>query len=236
MERRSFCWNIGFDDIEIRENEAGDPIGFRGYLARFNELSEDLGGFREKIQHGTFAKTIKESDIRFLLNHDPNIVLGRNTAGTLRLRERSAGLWFENDLPDTTQARDLMVNVKAGNITQGSFGFKTVRDKWKEDAEPIVRTLQEVKLIDVSLVTFPAYPSTSVSARFSTVAEALATAGEDGGELNSAELRALATHAKEVQQYLSVEPPTRHSADGDVSTPPDWGSRLKRRWLELAAR
>ncbi len=236
MERRSFSWNIGFDDIEIRENEAGDPIGFRGYFARFSELSEDLGGFVEKIQRGAFSKTIKEGDIRFLLNHDANIVLGRNTAGTLRLRERSAGLWFENDLPDTTQARDLMVNVKAGNITQGSFGFQTVRDKWKEDAEPIVRTLQEVKLIDVSLVTFPAYPSTSVSARFSTVAEALATAGENSGELNRAELRALATHSKELQQYLSVEPPPRHSADGDVSTPPDWGSRLKRRWLELAAR
>lgn len=236
MERRSFSWNIGFDDIEIRENEAGDPIGFSGYFARFNDLSEDLGGFVEKIQRGAFSKTIKESDIRFLLNHDANIVLGRNTAGTLRLRERSAGLWFENDLPDTTQARDLMVNVKAGNITQGSFGFQTVRDKWKEDAEPIVRTLQEVKLIDVSLVTFPAYPSTSVSARFSTVAEALATAGEKDGELNRAELRALSTHAEELQQYLSVEPPSRHSADGDVSTPPDWGSRLKRRWLELAAR
>ena len=232
MERRSFEW----DDIEIREGGDGKEPLLRGYVARFNDLSEDLGGFVEKIQRGAFQKTLNEqADVRFLLNHDPNIVLGRSRAGTLEIRERSGGLWIENTLPDTQQARDIAVSVKRGDITQGSFGFRTVKDKWDEEAEPIVRTLQEVKLIDASLVTFPAYPSTSVSARFSTVAAALATAG-DGGELNRAELRALATHSKEVQQYLSVEPPPRHSADGDVSTPPDWGSRLKRRWLELAAR
>ena len=232
MERRSFEW----DDIEIREDGDGKEPVLRGYVARFNDLSDDLGGFVEKIQRGAFQKTINDqADVRFLLNHDPNIILGRTRAGTLEIRERTGGLWIENTLPDTQQARDITVSVKRGDITQGSFGFKTVNDKWDEEAEPIVRTLQEVKLFDVSLVTFPAYPDTSVSARFSTVAEALATAG-DGGELNRAELRALATHSEEMQQYLSVEPPSGHSADGDVSTPPDLGSRLKRRWLELAAR
>ncbi len=231
MERRSFEW----DDIEIRQDDGEEPV-LRGYVARFNELSEEIFGFVEKIQRGAFAKTIKDkADVRFLLNHDPNIVLGRTKAGTLEVRERRAGLWIENTLPDTQQARDITVSVKRGDITQGSFGFRTVKDKWDEETEPIVRTLQEVKLFDVSLVTFPAYPSTSVSARFSTVAEAIATAG-DGGELNRAELRALSAHSEELQQYLSVEPPRRHSADGDVSTPPEFGSRLKRRWLELAAR
>lgn len=236
MERRNFV----FDDIEVRESEdTGAPV-LRGYVARFNSLSEDLGGFVEKIQRGAFAKTVGEADIRFLLNHDPNIVLGRNRAGTLEVRERSAGLWIENQMPDTQQARDIMVSVKRGDITQGSFGFRTVKDKWDEAAEPMVRTLQEVKLFDVSLVTFPAYPETSVGARFSAVAQALAAA-QNGQELNRAELRSLSAHMQELRQYLPPEPQSdedEHSGGGDSGTLPqvvEQQSRLRSRWLELAS-
>lgn len=237
MERRNFVFN----EIEVREDgDDGAPV-LRGYVARFNDLSEDLGGFVEKIQRGAFSKTVGEADIRFLLNHDPNIVLGRNRAGTLEVRERSAGLWIENQMPDTQQARDIMVSVKRGDITQGSFGFRTVKDKWDEDAEPVVRTLQELKLFDVSLVTFPAYPSTSVGARFSAVAEALAAA-KNGQELNRAELRALSAHAEELRQYLPPEPLSdddEHSGGGDPGTLAqaiENQSRLRSRWLEIAGR
>lgn len=238
MERRSFV----FDDIEVREDgDSGAPV-LRGYVARFNVVSANLGGFVERIQPGAFSKTVGEADIPLLLNHDPNIVLGRNTAGTLDIRERSAGLWIENQMPDTQQARDILVSVKRGDITQGSFSFRTVNDDWDEEAEPLLRTLQEAKLLDVSLVTFPAYPGTSVGARFSAAAEALAVA-EDGQELNRAELRALTTHVEELRQYLPPEPHSDdsepHSDGGDSGTLPqvvEQQSRLRSRWLDLARR
>lgn len=143
-----------------------DPEGkIEGYAAVFGQWSEDLGMFRERIRNGAFKKTIKEADVRALQNHDPNFVLGRNTAGTLELLEDKHGLQFRIDPPDTTYANDLQVSIKRGDIDQASFGFASIRDLWDHDADPIERELIELRLIDVSVVTFPAYPQTSVSAR-----------------------------------------------------------------------
>lgn len=132
----------------------------KGYAARFDKWSEKLFGFfREKIQRGAFSKTIAESDIRGLVNHDPQFVLGRNKAGTLRLAEDEKGLAFEIDPPDTQWARDLVTSMKRGDINQASFGFQTIKDEWNEDGDE--RTLLEVNLFDVSVVTYPAYKQTS---------------------------------------------------------------------------
>ena len=101
--------------------------------------------------------------MRSLYNHDPNYILARTKNKTLRLWEDDKGLAFEAKLPDTSYAKDLMVNIKAKNITQNSFGFETVRDEWNKTGDK--RELVEVKLYDVGPVTFPAYPQTSVQAR-----------------------------------------------------------------------
>lgn len=159
IERRSF-------QTEIRIHEDGDKRTIVGHAAVFNTLSEDLGGFREKIAPGAFKKAIEKDDIRALLNHDPNIILGRNTAGTLRLKEDKKGLAIELDPPDTAAGRDLMVSMERGDITQMSFGFRTIVQEWDEsDQNNVVRTLREVDLFDVSPVVFPAYPQTDVALR-----------------------------------------------------------------------
>lgn len=139
----------------------------------FDALSEDLGGFREKIAPGAFTRTLKNADVRALFNHDSNYVLGRNTSGTLTLSEDLQGLAIQIEPPDTSWARDLIVSMQRGDINQMSFQFSAIKDGWEsgEDGGQI-RTLKEVKLYDVSVVTFPAYPQTDVSVR-----ELLAEAG-----------------------------------------------------------
>lgn len=150
-------------DIEKRNDE---PAKLVGHAAVFNSLSEDLGGFREKIAPGAFKNAITGSDVRALFNHDPNFVLGRTISGTLRLSEDEKGLRIENDLPDTQQARDLMVSVGRGDINQMSFGFTVNKQQWEEDGEGVVtRTLLDVDLFDVSVVTYPAYPKTDAAIR-----------------------------------------------------------------------
>lgn len=136
-----------------------------GYAAVFDQFSQILGWFREKIRKGAFAKTLREADVRALFNHDPNYVLGRNRADTLEMFEDDHGLHFRATPPDTQWANDLRQSIERGDIDQGSFGFDTVRDEWNYEVEPNERELIEVRLWDVSVVTFPAYPQTSVSAR-----------------------------------------------------------------------
>lgn len=145
------------EPVELRDGDDGQPVAF-GYAARFGTLSQDLGGFVERIEPGTFAKTIVEADIRGLFNHDSNLVLGRNKAHTLRMIEDTDGLSYEIDLPDTTAGRDVRTLLKRGDVTGSSFGFRTVADAWGEtdDGYPL-RTLQAVSLRDVGPVTFPAY-------------------------------------------------------------------------------
>lgn len=143
----------------------GAPTQLRGYSAKFNELSVELWGFREKIAPGTFAESIGQDDIRALFNHDPNHVLGRNKANTLSLREDSIGLMMENTPPDIEWARGLLETIHRGDVTQQSFSFETLDDSWETIDGENIRTLKRVKLYDVGPVTFPAYPQTDVAAR-----------------------------------------------------------------------
>lgn len=144
-----------------------------GHAAKFDLLSEDLGGFRERIAPGAFAKTIQSGDVRALWNHDANIVLGRNKSGTLRLSEDSAGLFYECDAPDTQLVRDMVLApIARGDVNQCSFGFYTLSDKWAKIDGEWIRTLLEVELFDVSPVTYPAYPQTDVAVRSLQAAQA----------------------------------------------------------------
>ena len=172
IERRAF-------PVEFRVKRDDDNAKIVGHAAVFNSLSVELFGFREEVSPGAFTQTIQQDDVRALFNHDPNFVLGRNVAKTLRLSEDEKGLMYEIDPPDTQFARDLMVSIERGDITQNSFSFSVLPDgqEWREDsAGTLIRTLTHVKLYDISPVTFPAYPSTDVSLR-SAEAEALAAEG-----------------------------------------------------------
>jgi HK97 family phage prohead protease len=167
FERRVF--SVG--KLEARKLE-GEKRSLAGHAAVFNQRT-DLGYFAEIVAPGAFAKSIGADDIRALFNHDPNFVLGRNKAGTLKLSEDTQGLAVEIDPPDTQFARDLAVSIERGDVTQMSFGFETVADEWFKDANgDWTRTLREVKLWDVSPVTFPAYPQTDIAARSLEAAKA----------------------------------------------------------------
>lgn len=158
------------------ENSPEKAPVFTGYAAKYNVLSEDLGGFRERIAPGAFAGCIGRDDVRCLVNHDPNLILGRNTSGTMVLEDRPEGLWFEAEGPNTTWAKDYAISMQRGDVNQCSFRFYVKRDSWETDHESGVqiRTILEVdQLLDVSIVTFPAYPDTDAAARAAGADKAL---------------------------------------------------------------
>ena len=136
-----------------------------GYAAVFNSLSEDLGGFREKIDSGAFADSLNADDIRALKNHNSDYVLGRNKSGTLTLSEDQRGLKIDIMPPDAQWATDLMVSIDRKDVDQMAFGFRTLEYRWEGEYPDEVRTLMKAQLFDVSPVTFPAYPDTEVGLR-----------------------------------------------------------------------
>jgi HK97 family phage prohead protease len=150
-----------FFEVETRiDNKKGKDVVV-GHAAVFNKLSEDLGGFREKIMPNAFDDVLKD-DVRAYFNHDPNYLLGRVSAGTLRLSVDQKGLKYELDIPNTTAGRDLKENLKNGNITQSSFAFTLGKDgdSWERNDDGVdVRIINKVnRLYDVSPVSLPAYP------------------------------------------------------------------------------
>lgn len=202
------CSPTGF---EIRST--GDGNTLIGHAAIFNSETVICGFFREQIAPRAFRKSIKENDIRALFNHDTNFVLGRNTAGTLRLSEDDEGLLYEIDLPDTQAARDLWTSIDRGDITQSSFAFDPVkeqRDEPDEDAGELLPlyTVKEARLYDVSPVTFPAYEDTDVMARALTRAADLSGHSID-------ELRA----AAEAGEYARIWTPTATTSEPPTEPP-----------------
>ena len=154
---------------EFRLDGQGNKRKIIGHAALFNSPSEEMGffghSFREQIAPGAFRESIKTDDIRALWNHDPNYPLGRNRSGTLTLREDDKGLYFEVSPPDTQWAKDLMVSIERGDVSQNSFGFIINKrgEEWNDDNS--IRTLKSVRLFDISPVTYPAYPETEVFVR-----------------------------------------------------------------------
>lgn len=147
---------------EVRIEGDAKPV-IRGYAAVFDKIA-DVYQIKEKIRRGAFARTINNADIRALINHDPNYVLGRNKAQTLKLAEDDKGLAVEIfPDPKIQFVHDLIISMQRRDINQMSFGFQVVQEEWDQDKK--VRTLVEVKLFDVSVVTFPAYPQTSAHVR-----------------------------------------------------------------------
>jgi HK97 family phage prohead protease len=157
VERR----DIHVQDFEMRS----DGMSFSGYAAVFDSPSQPLP-FTEVIAAGAFKRTLtRRNNIRMLLNHDTSRVLGTTRSGTLRLHEDSKGLHVEADLPETTYGRDLSIVMQRGDVDAMSFGFSVPPkgDRWSDDGA--TRTLTEVRLHEVSVVTFPAYEATTAHVR-----------------------------------------------------------------------
>ena len=150
--------------FETRESE--DGLYIEGYFSVFNSTYELWPGATESVAPGAFANTLG-GDIRALIDHETRLVLGRNKSGTLELREDSHGLWGRVKInPNDQDAVNLYERVKRGDVDQCSFGFDIVKEDTEvRDDGSVHWTIREVKLYEVSVVTFPAYTETSVSAR-----------------------------------------------------------------------
>lgn len=157
--------NVEYRAVSDEEDAPKKPI-IRGYAAVYGIWSDELGFFKEKIAPGAF-KEVLDQDTRALWNHNPDYVLGRTTNGTLKLSEDKTGLYYEVEPPDTQWARDLLTSIDRGDVTQNSFGFIVGDDEWRESPEEgVTRTITKVhELLDVSPVTYPAYPDATIHAR-----------------------------------------------------------------------
>lgn len=147
MERRTYEMNA-----EVRQ--IGDRRVIAGRAVPFNKKSTDLGNWFEVIEPGAFSI---DGDIRALWQHDSSYVLGRTTAGTLEIEEQSDGIHVQVDPPDTTWARDALVSMERRDVSGFSFGFIVKRHEWKGN----IRHVQEAELLEVSVVSFPAYETTA---------------------------------------------------------------------------
>lgn len=168
MEMKRELRHFELEEVEIRAKDGeSESRTITGYAARFDKLSVDLGGFREKIQRGAFARSLKSENIRALWNHNRDIVLGSTKAGTLRLWEDEKGLRFDFDAPASPWGDTALESIRRGDVDGMSFGFMVPRngDSWEESNGGPIRTLLDVNLLEVSPTAFPAYPSSSATAR-----------------------------------------------------------------------
>jgi len=166
VERRSYQM------VEVRASEAGTEPRIEGIAAVYNQptlIESWVGSFTEIIEPG-FFESVLENDVRALWNHNTDMVLGRTKSRTLKLNDRDEGLGVTIDPPDTQLGRDAVTSIRRGDVDQMSFAFsvKHGADEWKESEGVLTRTLKRgacKELYDVSPVSFPAYPQTSVGVR-----------------------------------------------------------------------
>jgi HK97 family phage prohead protease len=189
---------LSSSSIEVRESVTPGRPKLVGWAAVWDSPSLDLGGFREIVRKGCFRASLDGgADVRAYAEHDPRLVLGRRTARTLDVAEDDRGLRFEINPPDTQVARDLVKNIRAGNITGASFAFR-VRpggERWDMTASPPLRELTSLDLFDVAPVSTPAYSATEVGIR--------SMRGSEGNHAHAAVLAELA-EARQASRRLGT--------------------------------
>ena len=177
--------------FQTRENTETGERYIAGYFSVFNSDYELWPGATESIAETAFDGALSD-DIRCLIDHDTRLVLGRTKAGTLSLKTDSRGLWGEVKVnPMDQDAMNLYERVKRGDVDQCSFGFDILEETFEERGAEVNWTIKKVKLYEVSVVTFPAYEETEVSARKQ--------------ELNSIQKRAVQAWQHETLQKLKGE-------------------------------
>lgn len=204
-------------ELRIATDSEGPKI--EGYAAVFN-TSADIGGmFTERVMPGAFRKTLMEADIRALWNHNPDYVLGRNKSGTLRMIEDEYGLKTEIHPVDAQWSRDLQASMKRGDVNQMSFAFQAVKENW--DNETNERQLLEVRLFDVSVVTYPAYPQATAHIRASLqrfgmdAITGLLFKASRGAALTESEQAVLLQHIELLQSYVKTPEKADRSKPGN---------------------
>lgn len=166
-------------EFEIRDETDGMTIS--GYAAVFNSDSEPLP-FIERIAPGAFQRSLKSrNEIKLLWNHDASEPMASMRGGSLRLWEDARGLAYEAKLANTTRGRDVAELIRSQVVDAMSFGFSVIKDTWDERG---VRTLESVRLSEISVVSFPAYSATA-----GTVSVRSAEGGIDAEALADALLR-----------------------------------------------
>jgi len=228
MNHREHCIIQGSEiQLELRQTGAKKSELLVGHAAVFDTLSEPIFGFREVVRPGAFTKSLEEGDQRAFWSHDPAQVLGRVSAGTLKLEEDDIGLRVEITPPDTQVGRDAIESVRRGDVTQMSFGFEAVRDVWKSDEKlGELRELLELRLWEVSPVAIPAYPDTEIGLR---------------EKLHAVEIRRAASGLTPVdpvlyRSLLSESPDLGTSGEGDSEQVEAAMAQKRRRLEELEQR
>jgi HK97 family phage prohead protease len=154
--------------VEIRAIGSGKHHTIGGYAAKFNRMSQNLGGFKEQISPGAFNRSASQGwpDVQARYNHDDNMLLGSTGGNSLRLHTDSEGLVYDVDLLDDETSQRIYKLVERGDVRQSSFAFIADADEWDTDDTGFpMRTLHQVRLLDVAPVNAPAYLDTSVGLR-----------------------------------------------------------------------
>ena len=202
-------------DFEVRAE--GDGMTFTGYASVFNSPSEDLGGFVEYVAPGAFKRSLQSrNEVKLLWNHDSGEPLASLRGGTMQLVEDERGLKVTAQLPNTTRGRDIAELLRTNVIDSMSFGFNVIKDSWSRDGQ--TRTLESVRLFEVSVVSFPAYEATTAQVRSAQtinpdqLADALLKL-ESGEELDEAN----ATLITDVVNKLKAQPEVQEAEDNGLS-------------------
>ena len=151
--------------VEVRADDNG-VIRVAGYAAIFGEETNIAGMFTETIERGAFKSAIERGDdVVFLINHE-GLPLARTRSGTLKLSEDERGLYMETELdPDDPDVRSIVPKMKRGDLDKMSFAFLPTQQSWDENGAIPKRTIQDVELFDVAIVTTPAYAGTEIGLR-----------------------------------------------------------------------
>jgi hypothetical protein len=148
---------------EVRSDDEGVKVS--GYAAVFNEETDIGGMFREVIAPGAFRSAIGRDDVVFVVNHD-GLPLARTRSGTLKLTEDERGLKVETVLDgNDPDVKAIVPKMKRGDLDKMSFAFRATKQEWDDTVDPPRRTIREVELFDVSIVTTPAYAGTEIGLR-----------------------------------------------------------------------
>ena len=152
---------------DFHTRQENDERFIEGYFIRFNEETELWDGVFEEVAPEAVDDSLKNNDIRCLFNHDTNIVLGRTGNGTLELRKDEKGLFGRVKInPNDKQALDIYARIERGDINACSFGFNIISEEIQNRDDGTVKfILRKIDLHEVSPVTFPAYPTTTIQAR-----------------------------------------------------------------------
>lgn len=202
---------LRMNSFNVIENDDEGKLIVSGYVNETGKQSHLLGNkkkFKETIQKGAFTRALKKgNDIHFLAEHDENKILASTRNGSLKLVEDERGLLMTAEISDTSYGRDYHTLIKDGILRNMSFGFSVDKDNWNRGNDgTYTRDISDLTLYEVSVVTNPAYPQSSISARGLNVVEDI--------EIPNIEERACVSGVWDDKDILN----TALNIIGDVST------------------